>query len=151
MSTLYDTDVYAWAQEQAALLRDGAWHALDLGNLIEEVESVGHSQRDALGSFLAVLVTHLLKLHLAARCFPVDLERAGPGWRTTVKTQRVHVAKVLRKNPSLRPCVPEEVGDAYVIARIEAPAAFRADENSVPATCPWTAAQVLDNDFWPEA
>jgi hypothetical protein len=44
----YDQDLYAWTQEQAALLREGAWHELDLAHLIEEIEDVGHSQRDAL-------------------------------------------------------------------------------------------------------
>ena len=40
-TTLYDTDFYTWTQEQAALLREGASTALDLGNLAEEIESLG--------------------------------------------------------------------------------------------------------------
>jgi hypothetical protein len=28
---LYEQDLYAWTQEQAARLREGAWHELDLG------------------------------------------------------------------------------------------------------------------------
>jgi len=30
---LYDTDFYQWTQEQAALLREGKLHELDLANL----------------------------------------------------------------------------------------------------------------------
>src|SRR4029450_2973610 len=42
--TPYDTDVYAWSQEQAALLDGKQWGALDIANIIEELLSVGASQ-----------------------------------------------------------------------------------------------------------
>lgn len=44
-SNLYETDFYAWTQEQASLLRDRQWSQLDLLNLIEEIESLGKQQR----------------------------------------------------------------------------------------------------------
>ena len=56
-AALYEQDLYAWTQEQAARLREGAWHALDLEHLIEEIEDVGHSQQDKLASHLLVLLT----------------------------------------------------------------------------------------------
>lgn len=31
--TLYDADFYLWTQQQAALLREGKWQALDYANL----------------------------------------------------------------------------------------------------------------------
>jgi hypothetical protein len=61
-SQLYDQDFYAWTQAQAALLRKGAVQDLDLEHLLEEIEDMGHSQRDALASHLLVLLTHLLNL-----------------------------------------------------------------------------------------
>ncbi|TVQ06818.1 MAG: DUF29 family protein [Leptolyngbya sp. DLM2.Bin27] len=33
---LYETDFYAWIQQQASLLRTQQWHQMDLPNLIEE-------------------------------------------------------------------------------------------------------------------
>jgi len=147
----YDQDLYAWTQEQAARLREGAWHELDLEHLIEEIEDVGHSQRDALASHLLVLLTHLLKLTIAARERPGDLERAGRGWRGSCRTQRLQIAKRLRRNPSLRATVPEECADAYEIARVEAATTLDVEEAVVPLACPWTPDQVLDADFWPEA
>jgi hypothetical protein len=39
MQSLYETDFYAWIQEQAQLLRHQQWSQLDLPNLIEEIES----------------------------------------------------------------------------------------------------------------
>ena len=62
-AALYDQDFYTWTQEQAALLREGAWQDLDVTNLAEEIESLGKSDRRALGSHLRNLVLHLLKWH----------------------------------------------------------------------------------------
>ena len=90
-TTRYDDDFYAWTQEQAALLREGAVHELDLANLAEEIEDMGHSQQDKLASHLLVLLTHLLKLTLAATHRPHDYARAAHGWRLTCQIGRAHV------------------------------------------------------------
>ena len=39
----HDVDLYAWAHDQAALLRAGRFDALDLEHLIEEVEDLAGS------------------------------------------------------------------------------------------------------------
>jgi hypothetical protein len=147
---LYEQDFYRWTQEQAGLLDARQFDALDIPHLVEEITSLGKSEQRELYTRLSLLLTHLLKLHIAAQCLPHDLSRAGRGWRTTVKTQRLGVAKVLRENPSLLPAVPTELADAYEIARLETAAALEVEEDTVPTGCPWTAAQVLDGDFWPE-
>jgi hypothetical protein len=48
--TLYDTDFCAWARAQAAALQAKDWAALDLGNLVEEVESLARSEYRSLRS-----------------------------------------------------------------------------------------------------
>ena len=58
---LYDQDFYLWTQEQAALVRAGKVHELDLDNVAEELESLGKSQWHALENRLAALVRYLLK------------------------------------------------------------------------------------------
>jgi Domain of unknown function DUF29 len=60
-STLYEKDLYAWTQEQTALLRNHQWSQLDLPNLIEEIESLGRQQRQELRNQLSILIGHLLK------------------------------------------------------------------------------------------
>ena len=46
---LYDTDFYAWCEEQAALLtRQDPW-ALDWANLAEEIRSIARRDKRALG------------------------------------------------------------------------------------------------------
>lgn len=44
----YDQDFYGWTQEQAGLLRAGRLTDLDIENLIEEVETMGGSEKRLL-------------------------------------------------------------------------------------------------------
>ena len=66
MSTLYRDDFVAWTRQQADGLRRardaGSNLALDWANLIEEIESLGASERRELRSHLARIVEHLAKL-----------------------------------------------------------------------------------------
>jgi hypothetical protein len=60
-NTLYDRDFYAWANEQARLLRDGNLTQADIAHIAEEIESMGKSEKRVLVSRLEVLLTHLHK------------------------------------------------------------------------------------------
>jgi hypothetical protein len=148
---LYETDFYAWVQEQALLLEQGRFDALDLDHLIEELALMAGSTRGELYDRLIVLLAHLLKLEVAAALLPGVYDRARRGWRLTCTEQRRRLARLLRRNPSLQPTVPEEVTEAYDVARLQATAALQVDEARMPETCPWTPEQILDAAFWPEA
>ncbi|MGE7418544.1 DUF29 domain-containing protein [Methylobacterium tarhaniae] len=68
--SLYDEDVVAWAEQQAAALRAlGARPdlstVLDWDNIIEEVESVGRSEISTVERALRLVLVHLIK-HLSA-------------------------------------------------------------------------------------
>ena len=43
-NSLYDRDFYAWANEQAALLRAGRLADADIENIAEEIETMGRSE-----------------------------------------------------------------------------------------------------------
>ena len=47
-TSLYEQDFYAWAHEQAALLRAGALSAADIENIAEEIESMGRGEKREL-------------------------------------------------------------------------------------------------------
>jgi hypothetical protein len=47
--------------------------------------------------------------------------------------------------------VPDELADAYEIARVEAAGDLAIAEATMPTRCLWRAEQILDADFWPEA
>jgi hypothetical protein len=59
--------------------------------------------------------------------------------------------KLLRKMPSLRRLVDEEVADAYLEARARAAAETKRPKSSFPDACPFTADQILDPDFYPDS
>ena len=56
-SRLYDEDFYAWANEQAALLRSGRLAEADIAHIAEEIESMGKTEKRELTNRLAVLLT----------------------------------------------------------------------------------------------
>lgn len=49
-SSLYETDFYAWTQQQAALMKEGCLADLDLMNVLEEIESLGRKEVSELRS-----------------------------------------------------------------------------------------------------
>jgi len=109
---LYDQDFYAWTQEQAALLREGAVHELDLTNLAEEIESLGKSDRRALGSHLRNLVMHLLKWQ-----YQPHGRLTGHSWESSIRTARDEIAMILEDSHSLVATVPELLARRYALAR----------------------------------
>lgn len=142
---LYDTDFYAWTQQQAALLREGAWHELDRANLIEEVESLGKSQQLALESRLEKLVLHLLKWR-----YQPDKRVRGHSWQRTILEQRRRLDRLLHQNPSLRPMVSTVLAESYAYIRRRTHLETHLPLTTFPEQCPWTVDQILDDDFWPE-
>ena len=58
MQTPYETDVIAWAIEQACLLRAGKFATLDIEHIAEEIEDVGKSEQRELASRMTVLLAH---------------------------------------------------------------------------------------------
>ena len=99
MSDLYDNDILAWSEEQAARLRRHAAaersnDAIDWPNVIEEIESVGREQLHAVESLLVQALAHMLK----AQAWPRSL--AAPGWRAEAIRFRGDAAD--RFAPSMR-------------------------------------------------
>jgi len=141
---LYETDFYGWIQNQANVLRAGSFASLDLDNLIEEIESMGKSHQRALESRLEILLIHLLKWQLQP-------DRRSPSWKSSIREQRKRIADHLMKNPSLKPRVPEAVETAYDYAIMGTSRETGMEEAVFPAQCPWTFAQTMSPDFWPEA
>jgi len=137
MSIDYDTDSYAWAAEQAALLRSGRLSQLDIAHVAEEIEDLGKRERRALESRLGALLGHLLKWR-----FQADSPNRK-SWRATINAQRRSIAKLLGDNPSLRLQLHELLPDAYADAVDIAVAETPLDYDAFPQQCPWTIDEIL--------
>jgi len=142
-NTLYDTDFYAWANEQAALLRAGRFSEADLENIAEELESMGRSEKRELNNRLKVLLTHLLTWRYQPML-------RGASWRLTVEEQRREVALHLADNPSLTARLAGTMVTAYGSAILSAQRETGLRRQTFPATCPWTYDQIMDAAFWPD-
>jgi hypothetical protein len=142
-ATLYDTDFYAWANEQAALLRAGRLSEADVENIAEEIESMGRSERSELVNRLAVLLVHLLK-------WRYQPEPRGRSWGLTVEEQRDALQDHLADNPSLKSQLDELVARAYRRARINAERETHLPRATFPPTCPFTFDEAMNPDFWPD-
>ncbi len=59
--SVYEQDLFVWAKEQAHLLEERRFGELDLENLIEEVRTVGGSDKREIYSRMEVLIAHLLQ------------------------------------------------------------------------------------------
>ena len=60
-TSLYEQDILLWVEDTVNKLKNRDFKNLDIDNLIEEVESLGISQKKELISRLMVLLEHLLK------------------------------------------------------------------------------------------
>ena len=139
----YDADFYGWANEQAAMLREGRLAEADTANIADEIESIGRSEKRDLVSRLAVLLTHLLK----QRFQPGG---RGSSWSATIKLQRRALERHLADNPSLKPLLPAVIADAYRDALIRAADETKLGESAFPATSAWSFDEIMNPDFWPE-
>ena len=102
----YDEDLVLWSERQAALIRAGRLDLVDWQNVAEEIESLGASERRAVGHRIEILMMHLLKWQFQ----PVHRSRS---WRATIRTQRGRIERLLKQSPSLRREVPEISADHY--------------------------------------
>ncbi len=145
-SSLYQQDFYAWTQEQLAHLHAGQLDRLDIPALMEELESMGASERRELVHRLEVLLMHLLK-------WQYQPAFQSPSWRLTLKEQRLKLADHLEDNPSLGnpDRFQESLTKAYRLALLKAEQETGLRASTFPARCPFTIAQLLDQNFLPDS
>ena len=109
-SHLYDQDFYLWIETTAKQLKEGRFAEVDLANLIEEIESMGRSEKRALESNLVVLLMHLLK-------YKYQSEKRTNSWLSTIFEHRRRLNKDLQDSPSLKKYFAEKFMECYQDAR----------------------------------
>jgi len=140
--SLYEQDFLLWSEETAAKLKARDFENIDLENLIEEVESLGRSDRKELLSRLVVIFEHLLK-----RLY-VQLPHDYNGWQRTVQTQRNELVILLRQSPSLKSLWQKSVEEAWSIALKTVRKEY--SNTKFPDYWPYQSdlESMLDQDFW---
>jgi hypothetical protein len=124
-NSLYDRDFYAWANQQAELLR------------------MGRGEKRELVNRLSVLLLQLLK-------WQYQPAHGGNSWRLTIEEQRYRLETHLNDNPSLKAQLKQAKREAYRLALIDAQRETGLARKSFPPECPYTYEAAIDPDFWPE-
>ena len=137
---LYDQDFYLWIETISKQLKAGKFAEIDLANLIEEIESMGKSEKRELKSRLIVLLMHLLK-------WQYQPEKRNESWRSTIIEQRICIELLLEDSPSLQPLLIEIFADCYEKARSKASEETGIKLNFFPKESPFTLAETLENHF----
>ncbi len=107
---LYDHDYLLWTEEVVNKLRTKDFDRLDIDNLIEEVESLGRSEKRELRSRIKTLLEHLLK-----RIY-VNMPQEFNGWERTIRNQRSEIQFEIRDTPSLKRFWDEIFDDVWPVA-----------------------------------
>lgn len=142
-TTLYETDFNLWIEQTVNQLKNGQIQDLDLENLIEEIESMGRSDKREIKTRLIVLIMHLLK-------WKYQPQKQTTSWIATINEQRRQIKVVLKDSPSLKPYIQNEIDDCYQDARKDAEKETKLSIEIFPLECPFTQDQILDPDYFPE-
>jgi hypothetical protein len=139
----YNDDFYLWTTEQAARLRRERPGTIDWENLAEEVESLGRSDKRALGSDLKILLEHLLE-------WRYQPEKRSESRSDSIEEHRDRIARIIADSPSLAGWPAEILAVEYSRARRKALSDTKLQQSAIPVVSPFTVEQALDPDFLPD-
>jgi hypothetical protein len=143
LAELYQQDFCLWAEQTAQRLKEGNFSVLDLASLIEEVEDISGSQKQALLSNLRVLLMHLLK-------HQYQPDKRSPSWCSTIIEHRLGLANAFEESPSLKTYFLENFDKTYQKARMQAALETELPLATFPQHCPFNADLVLNLDWLPD-
>lgn len=143
LKKLYELDDSQWLEETIELLKKQQFDAIDLENLIEELEDLGKEKKNAVASLLEQIIRHLLLLQY----WTSESEYNAVHWQGEIYTFRTQLRRRLTTN--LRNYLESELNsiykDALGFVKIKT-------QNSVrfPPECPYSLDQLLDIEWLPD-
>jgi hypothetical protein len=140
---LYETDYLQWIETTVQRLRSQDFSNVDWENLIEEIESMGRSERRSLESNLIVVIMHLLKWQFQPEC-------RSRSWKSSIVEHRRRIRNDLKDSPSLKPYLAEVFAECYWDAVESASVETGLPMEVFPQLCPYTSVEVLDPNFLPD-
>lgn len=140
---LYDRDFYLWLETTIAHLRENNLSKVDLQNLIEELESMGRSEKQALESNLQIVLMHLLK-------YKYQPKRRSNSWRFTILEHRDRLETALENSSSLKPYFFEVFDKCYLKARKKTATETGLSIDIFPVKSPFTPEETLNSEYLPK-
>jgi hypothetical protein len=142
--TLYDQDYYLWIKTTINQLRTGQFSAVDLENLLEELETMGRNQKRTIKSLLIKLLLHLLKL----KYWEQEREQNQGHWKGEIRTFRIQIKDEIKDSPSLKPYILEIFDECYQDARKEASDRSQLPLDIFPVIPIGSLEQILDENWF---
>ncbi len=140
---LYEIDAHQWLEETIKLLKENRLNELDLENLIEELEALGRSEKNAVESLLEQIIRHLLLLQYWSK----ESQYNQSHWRAEITGFRTQLKRKLTTN--LQNHLLKELPSLYqdALAYVKQKTSF---EVEFPITCPYSLAELLNINWFPE-
>jgi hypothetical protein len=142
LMALYDRDYALWLEATIERLRDRDYGQVDWEHLLDELETMGRSDKRAIKNNLVILLVHLLKWQ-----FQPD-SRSG-SWAGSITEHRTRIQGLLEDSPSLNTFLGDAIAWAYPRARRQASDETGLSLGSFPEHCPYELDLVLSDDFLP--
>ncbi len=141
LNELYEHEYDRWLAEMVKLLKNRDLEKLDYDNLIEELQALGRSEKNAVKSLLLQIIVHLMLYQF----WQLEKERNANHWAAEIITFRVQLEDKLTTN--LRNYVAEELSKIYQNALLIVQK--KTQLNSLPEKCPYSLEQLLDKQWFP--
>ncbi len=145
LSSLYETDYQLWLDQTVAQLQSHDFGNIDLENLIEEIESLGRSDKRAISSYLMRLCEHLLKI----KYWEAERKTCFRGWKLEVVNFRLQIQAILKDSPSLKNYLNDNFAIAYQNGRKLFLTASELNAELIPEAPEFTLKQTLDEEWLP--
>ncbi len=134
-TTLYEQDFCLWIETTANLLKEGQFSQLDIENLVEEIETMGRSEKNALKSNLIVVLLHLLK-------WRYQPEKRSRSWKSSIFEHRRRLHEAFKSSPSLKPLFANVFAECYQYGRKQASIETGLSLTALPKESPFTIDEI---------
>jgi hypothetical protein len=142
LKTLYEIDDSLWLEETIELLKAKNFEALDLDNLIEELEDLGNEKKFRVASFLQQIIRHALLLQF----WISEREYNQAHWQAEIISFQYQLKRYLTTN--LRQYLEQEFEQIY-FESLRYVRQKNDNKVNIPDTCPYSLEELLDPNWLP--
>ena len=142
LKTLYEIDDSLWLEETIELLKAKKFDALDLENLIEELEDLGNEKKFRVASFLQQIIRHCLLLQF----WTSERKYNQAHWQAEIVSFKDKLKRYLTTN--LRKYLEQEFEQIY-FESVRYVRQKTDNKVNFPDICPYSLEELLDPNWLP--
>ncbi len=143
LTPLYQQDYCLWLEQTIQQLQAGQFNQLDISALIEELQGMSNTEKNALESNLRILLMHLLK-------YRYQPHKRTNSWLFTIREHRKRLLRAFKKSPSLKRYYEEVFVECYQDGKELASDETGLSLQAFPSESPFTPEDTLNPDYLPD-